>query len=319
MRNLQRMTMQRNGSSRYRRFCLVAVASFIGCAALVGAAIWPLKLIPVGQAGQNPVKQQFDAKQVKDQIRRGLGRQVRFAAAGDSLEKVSQSVSQVDKFIYERSGLKMSQQTRERLTAMESRTLKGEGRRVGLDDLTDTLTDVAVERMATLTDQEIEESRRVLAADGPLRMRANQVSGIAPDQFVAQVKALRNGAQRQSQQVRDGAHDFIAAEVKSRADLLGNALPEEFGRAPKEGLTPLQAVVFTYSVAADDPLAFSPDELQESVNQKSQAKGKAIAKGVKADKAFGSKGRIFPTPLHVVFNPKTFNGFLDRLEKGGAK
>lgn len=309
-----------NELSWFPRSRLIALSLFV-CALLAGAGIWPLKLIQIGQAGQqNLAKLEFDAKQVKDQMRRGLGRQVRFASPGDSPERVSESVWQVDKFIYERSGLKMSRETRERLIAMESRALKGEGHRIGIEEFTDALTETAVERMSKLTDQEIEESRKTFLADGQvIHTRASGGSLLEPERFVEQAKALRDEAQGNDKPLPDAARNLIAAEMKSRAALLGETLPQDFGRASTEGLTPLQAVVVTYSVASDDQLNGSPGELQEAVSRINQEKGRGTVKGLATERAYGVNGRVFATPVNLLFNPKTFNSFLDRIEKGGAK
>lgn len=319
MLNPRKKKLERNHRRWSRKSRLATAALFVVCAALLGLGIWPLKLIQIGQAGQpNTTKLEYDARQVTDQMRRGIGRQVRFASAGDSLETVTASVWQVDKFIFERSGLKMSQQTRERLTAMESGAVKGESRRIGLDELTDVLTETAVERLSTLSDQEIEDSRKTFLAGGQnIHTRA---SGglLSPEEFVEQAKALRDEAQRQDKMVRSQARDFIAREVQSRADLLSRALPEVFGRASREGITPLQAVVFTYSIASDDQLNGSKDELQETVRAINQAKGKTV-KNPAAERAYGVNGRVFATPVNLLFNSKTFSSLLDRIEKGGAK
>jgi hypothetical protein len=321
MPNLRKTKLDRNHLLWSPKSRLATAALFIICAALLGLGIWPLKLIQIGQAGQqNITKLEFDAKQVKDQMRRGLGRQVRFASPGDSPERVSESVWQVDKFIYERSGLKMSRETRERLIAMESRALKGEGHRIGIEELTDALTETAVERISTLTDQEIEESRKTFLADGQIiHTRASGGSLLEPERFVEHAKALRYEAQRKDKLLRDGVRDFIAAEINSRAALLGEALPEDFGRAAEEGITPLQAVVYTYSVASDDQLNGSQGELQETVSRINKEKGRETVKGLATERAYGVNGRVFAAPLNVLFNAKTFNSFLDRIEKGGAK
>jgi hypothetical protein len=319
MLNPRKKKLERNHQLWSRKSGLVTAALVIICATLVGLSIWPLKLGQIGHAGQpNAAKLEYDAKQVTDQVRRGIGRQVRFASAGDSLETVSASVWQVDKFIFERSGLKMSPQTRERLTAMESGAVMGEGRRIGLDDLTDALTESAVERLSTLTDQEIEDSRKTFLAGG-LNIHTRASGGLlAPEEFVEQTKALRDEAQRHDKLLRDQARDFIAREVQSRADLLGRALPEVFGRASKEGITPLQAVVFTYSVASDDQLNGSQGELQETVSAINQARGQNV-KNPAAERAYGVNGRVYATPLNLLFNAKTFSSLLDRIEKGGTK
>jgi len=136
---------------------------------------------------------------------------------------------------------------------------------------------------------------------------------------VEQAKALRDEAQRQDKLLRDQARDFIAREVQSRADLLGSALPDVFGRASKEGITPLQAVVFMYSIASDDQLNGSQDELQETVSQINQAKGRENVKNPAAERAYGVNGRVYATPLNLLFNSKSFSSLLDRIEKGGTK
>ena len=319
MPNLRKTKLDRNHLLWSPKFRLATAALFIICATLLGLGIWPLKLIQIGQAGQNLAKLEFDAKQVKDQMYRGLGRQVRFASAGDSPEKVRQSVWQVDKFIHERSGLKMSRETRERLIAMENAVLKGEGNRIGLEELTDALTETAVERMSTFTDQEIEESRKTFLGDGQLiRTRASRVSFLEPERFVEQAKSLRYEAQRKDKLLREGVRDFIATEINSRVALLGGALPKDFGRVAQEGVTPLQAVVFTYSVASDDQLNGSQGELEEEVSRINQEKGRASVKG-RAERAYGVNGRLFATPVNLFFNAKTVNSLLDRIEKGGAK
>ena len=321
MLNLRKIKIGRNDLSWFRRSRLVTGALFIICATLFGLGIWPLKVIQIGQAGQqSDAKREFQAKELKDQMRRGLGRQVRFASNGDSPERVSQSVWQVDKFIHERSGLKMSQETRERLVAMEGRALKGEGHRIGIEELTDALTETAVERMATLTDQEIEESRNTFLGDGQIiHTRASGGSILEPERFVEQVKAFRDEAQRKDKLLRTGARGIIAEEVRSRVALLGETLPDDFGRASTAGVTPLQAVVLTYSVASDDQLNGSQGELQETVGRINEAKGRASVKSPAAERAYGVKGRVFASPLNLLFNAKTFNRFLDRIDKGGAK
>jgi hypothetical protein len=320
MLKLNRIRIGRHDLSSIRRFRLIAVVLVLG-AALIGVGIWPLKLIPIGQAvGQHDVRHAFTEREINDQIRRGLGRQVRFASPRDSSEKVSESVWQVSNFIYERSGLMMSAQTRERLIDMESRALGKEDHRVGLDALSDALTETALERMSTLTDQEIENARTTFLGDGQtITTRASGGSLLAPETFVANVRALREEALRKDPVLRNGVRNFIGAEVASRAALLGAALSEDFGRASASGMTPLQAVVFTYSVASDDQLNGSRGELQEAISRINQAKGRENPKTPSTERAYGVNGRLFATPLNILFNPGTFNSFLDRIERGGAK
>jgi hypothetical protein len=318
MLNLRRTEKQRNDRFRFLRSRFLAVALLISAAALC-VGVWPLKLIQIGAVGQNNARQAFTARQINDQIRRGIGRQVRFASSKDSPEKVGESVWQVSKFVYERSGLKMSSQTRERLIGMESRAL-GDGRRVGLEALTDALTETALDRMSTLTDQEIEQARNTFLADGQtIRTRASGGSLLAPERFVEQARAFRVQAQLKDQLLRDEVRGFIATEVATRAALLADALPEDFGGASKNGITPLQAVVFTYSVASDDQLNGSQGELQETVSRINEVRGRQGAKAPSAERAYGVNGRVLATPINVLFNPTTIKRLLDRIEKGGAK
>jgi len=95
-------------------------------------------------------------------------------------------------------------------------------------------------------------------------------------------------------------------------------MPEQFGNPPGLGLSPLQAVLVAYSVAADDHLDFSQRELEKIVKSPASIKGGPKGRIPQNGRAYGPFGRLFSTPVNLLFNKKTVGGLLDRLEKGGS-
>src|SRR4051812_38959844 len=102
---------------------LVAVLS-IGCLIVLGVSIWNSTATQAGSPIQEKNKQNFQAR-----LRNGLGREVQFAKSSASLQQVNESVDSVAGFIASRSGLAMSDATRQRLTDMEHSALNKGGKR----------------------------------------------------------------------------------------------------------------------------------------------------------------------------------------------
>jgi len=56
-----------------------------------------------------------------ESIKRGLGSEVKFASPGDPKGQIVASVESVDNFLFERAGLRMSKETKDRLVTMEEK------------------------------------------------------------------------------------------------------------------------------------------------------------------------------------------------------
>ena len=88
------------------------------------------------------------------------------------------------------------------------------------------------------------------------------------------------------------------------------------------GVTPLQAVVISYSVVADDSLAFSKSDLaQQRIN------GRMFGRVTRADKKtqkdsgrpFGVNGYLYSSPAYVLFNKDAVGKLIDSARGGANK
>lgn len=275
-----------------------------------------------------------------ERIRDGVGREVQFALPGDPSGVIRASVNSVDNFIFNRSGIKLSGPTKNRIAEMEERTLNGESRRVSVSELSDVITAIALERLSTLSEQEIfhlDDSLRGLndpelpesfkrTRKAHIKLRASQVQVMNSEEFIAQVKALKAQIGSPGGDVFSGmARNAIAIAVKDKVRVLTEATPEKFAGSSgpgsngqvATGITPLRAVLLMYSVASDDQLADSGSNLKKSMISMQEALAARFGRypGEEGHFAFGVNGFIYSTPLDLVFDERTLNSLLNRLEE----
>lgn len=290
---------------RKRRTVAFAAALTLLCGTLVGLGLWRANADKDDLAVQ--AKQTYHAR-----IRRGLDGAIRFASPSDSAEGVRAAVAAVDGTIRARANFGMSDGTRERLAKLEEDALKGgASRRVNAQELTDAITDVVVNRMASMSDGEIEYAARGFRrTEGLVELRASGVNSATPDEFKAMARSLREQGRAGQRAARDTVRQFIEHEVVGRFADFSEAAPGHFGSARDKGVTPLQAVVVTYSVLADDRFEGSAEDLGKDAPEFAKRTGK---------KAYGVNGYRFSTPLNLVLNQEATAALLDRLEKGGGR
>ena len=269
-----------------------------------------------------------------ERLRSGVGQEVRFTRPGDTPGSVRAAVSSLDHFIYSRSGVRLGGQAKAKLAELEERTLSGEYHLLTTDQVADAISGVAIARISTLKDEQIEYAAECLrgfdAPDLPesfrqgrdkVRLRASIAGRLTPGQFADQVKAMRE-ADGVTRAIFLGAtKNAVAGEIKGRKQYLGEALPEKFG-PPEAGMTPLQAVLITYSVASDDLLSDSEGGLRERM--RSIHDSITRRKGVSFPNpdghfAYGPNGYVFSTPLDLVLDEQTLGALLDRLGERGAR
>ncbi|OLE51550.1 MAG: hypothetical protein AUG51_22470 [Acidobacteria bacterium 13_1_20CM_3_53_8] len=280
------------------------------------------------------MKRHFHAR-----IRDGVGREVQFASLGDSFGVVRDSVNSVDNFIFKRSGVKLSGPTKNRLAAMEASTLSGARRRLTMSELSDVLSETALERLSRLSDQEIthvdDALRGFNAPDLPesfrrrtaIKAQVGMSTIISSERFVAEMKAMRRRSIEGA--FRDVAHRAVEDNVKRVARVLSGAVPEQFGGAwnvandteGSMGVTPLQAVLITYSAASQDILCDS----EENLNKRMQGIQAGLTRvsgqnypSPDGHTAYGVNGYLVSSPLDIVFDERTVNSILDRIEERSA-
>lgn len=307
-----------------QRISLVAIALALACAAATGISMWPV-------ASKNePKPGKYSEDDVKQDLRKraqaGVGNSVRFATPTASAAEVDASVESVASFIQERAGLSMSADTKKRLSQAEKDVLKGKVRRLGVGELTEALTDITLERLSLLTDQEIETAANISSstADGEISSRESGKWGsLSKDEFISQLKAGREWSKHGDSALRLAVRPLVEEEVNERVKYLSESLPTQFGGVPADGATPTQVMMLAYSVAADDHLLGSQNDLeQEKILRRIAAKQTRADKKAQSKresgKAYGPGGYLHSSPLHLLLNQDTVGRLISRME-GGKK
>lgn len=297
-----------------RRFLVLALV--VVCAAAAGVAVWNVSRI---RAQASISKSTVNLLNSRPQaLRRGVGTEVWFASRSAKPKQVSQSVESAVAFVYIRSGLLLSDEAKKSLLAAETSVLRGESPYIDVLQFTDTLSTVATDRLSTLTDAEINQA----AADssdeyGQIMARADGRWGVVSRKdMVQQARMGRDWSKRGDYGMRTAIYSLINDDVTDRVSALSEALPEHFGG---EGLTPVQAFLIAYSVAADDPLTGSRSDIQQQMVQKRMETGQTREQ----KRALKDSGR--PYGPHGVFHASAPAVFIDdaaieaivSLTKGG--
>ena len=299
-----------NGLRRRPSIVIATVLSFL---VLGGIAVWNVSRQPAKASAQ-------DKQHLNKQLRKGVGSEVQFASMPD---RTSEAVASAADFIYWRSGLEMSDETKKKLAYAESNVLTGASQRISVSELTDSMTTLVVERLATLTDEEIRWVAEVSSdANGQMRSRADGKWGVLnKKQLTQQAKAGREWSQRGDFALRDALHSMLEGEVNDRVSTLSAALPEQFGQAGDEGLTPTQALLIAYSVATDDQLTDSRSDIQQAVVQQRIDTGETREKKKKlkvSGRPYGPNGFLHPSAPQLFFTKASVDKLLN-LSEGGKK
>lgn len=293
---------------------LMAIALLAACAAVGGGAAWHASKLPAEASSK-------EQRQSQERLHKGVGSEVQFASAAEP-EQTDKAVASAADFIYWRSGLRMSDETRKKLVEAETNVLKGEAEPITLDELTDNITEAVVERLTTLTDEEIEQAVDASTNEqGEIGSRGDGKWGdLSRQSLIRQVQSGREWSRRGDSASRAALHLIIEEEVNGRAVTLGAALPEAFGQASVRGVTPTQALLIAYSLAADDPLTHSRSDIEQMIVQKRidtrQTREARKAQADVSGRPYGPRGLIQPTASYLFFKGGV-EKLLNRSEGGG--
>jgi hypothetical protein len=115
---------------------------------------------------------------------------------------------------------------------------------------------------------------------------------------------------------------MIDGEVSDRVSTLSTLLPEQFGNAYSQGLTPTQALLIAYSVAADDPLTNSRSDIAQMLKQKRiderQTREQRRAEKNVSGRPYGPNGLLHPSAPGLFFTKSAIDKILN-LSEGGKK
>ena len=269
-------------------------------------------------------------------VREGIGSEVSLARAGARPDEVRNSVDSVKNFIQQRSGLEMSEAVESRLATMERDTLDGASKRITPDELSDVLTQTLLERIHNLNDAEITHAADALrgfdAPDLPaevkatrnsVMLRANGKGSMPANVFIDRAREFRERTfiPQLLLSFMGLARSEVSKVVQNRLENLSAALPEQWGQATRDGLTPLQAYLITYSATSDDYLWYSQQNLQGLMKSSEQIQTQVYGHYSSAEgwRAYGVNGYMYSTPLDLVFDQRTTTRLLDRLEQRSRK
>ncbi len=201
----------------------IAIATVLAFLVLGGIIIWQTSRLPAKASSE-------DRQQLQNKLRRGIGSEVRLA---DRPEQAEEAVASAANFIRGRSGLKLSDELKKKLAKAESDVLSGKSPHISLNELTDDMTAAVVDRLATLTDEEIQQATEGSAdANGEIRSRANAKWGVMSKRdLIQQAKAGREWSRRGDSGLQIGLRSMIEGEVSDRVSTLSTHLPEQFGNA----------------------------------------------------------------------------------------
>ena len=119
-----------------RRRPLIAIATVLAFLVSAGIAVWDSSRLPAKASAE-------DKQKLQNQLRKGVGSEVRFAARP---EQADEAVASAADFIHWRSGLKLSEGFKRRLAKAESDVLNGKSPHLTVDELTDDMTTAVVDR-----------------------------------------------------------------------------------------------------------------------------------------------------------------------------
>jgi hypothetical protein len=253
-------------------------------------------------------------------------------------------VDSVAKFVERRSGVSLSETTKNRLAALEERVQSGNGRRLSLDAFSAALSATLLERFGSLSDQEIAQMDETLrgfnAPDMPTNRQrhfklpqAYVFIGVPPERNIGRLKEMRDRLNTPAHDVFAGMfREKVLYYVRGEARSMAEAVPEQFGNlwdvaadgessAADAGLTPLQAFLFAYSLASDDRLDYSQPNLRKYMEADQKYWTKELGQPYPSPdghRAYGVNGYRFSSPLDLFFDEPNVNRLLDRIEKGGG-
>jgi hypothetical protein len=260
------------------------------------------------------------------QIRNGLA-EINLPTSND-LNAINSANENLSEFIYYRSGVQLSQTNKDLLKDTEQKAW-AQSRRITPAQLSQILSDVALERLANSTDAEVSQATEALrgfnAPDLPagflqgrnlVKLRANGEGTMTTAKFTSEINAIRNSSSEDSLLV-SAVVSRTSLEVERRVKTLSEASPEAFGDID-ERITPMQAILIAYSIAADDLLTYNEAGLQQKMQNVrqgiSQATGQPYS-NPQGHRAYGANGYIYSSPVNLLLNDTTTTRILNLIKE----
>ncbi|MBX3296527.1 MAG: hypothetical protein KF762_12545 [Acidobacteria bacterium] len=287
------------------------------CAVILGALTWKLNVASGVTATEEYIHK----------VRDGLA-EINLPKTNDS-SLVNAIPEGLSDFFQSRSGVSISQSNRDLLRSAEQNA-RNNSKEVDAAALTQILTDIALERLPTLSDTEIANITNSLrgfdAPDLPqsfqngrsmVKLRGSAYKGMSADDFNSKLTEARNDGASNS--VMQGLiYTLLEKEIDQRVYLFSQADPQFFG-GTKSRMTPAQALLITYSVIADDPL-FTQAEIAQRMQYNQQLGSRASGSNFpspQGHKAFGDNGHLYSSPVSILLNDASVERLLTLVQERG--
>lgn len=256
-------------------------------------------------------------------LQAGVGSAVTIATDSAS---VAQSVNSVASFVSSRSGVTISTAVSSRLQDLETRTLSGQLHRLTHSQVASALSDSLHERLANVTDAQIEsmaynsfrvcpDARNVPYWSPQVLLRKSSGGIKDAPTFIQKAKEYRDGSTGEALLFRSQAPGLIANQLHERFA----ELQTDLSAWASNSLSPVQAYVLAYSFVSDDDLAFSLSQqtamMQKIENRLFTAHG--VPRSAAGRRPFGENGYLYASPVGTFFDDQTVSKLLNRLEALG--
>ncbi len=262
----------------------------------------------------------------RHQVRNAIA-EIGFPSATDpgTIETVTGNLSH---FMSYRAGVLVSDANEGRLSSAEQLGMT-RGKRISRADLAEILTDLASVKLRDLTDGQkshVVESLR--GFDDPnlpgsfrqgrdyVSLRASGKGRMTVEAFSARLDSVR-GENAESKLVRSLIRNSIALEIGQICDVLYDASPDLFG-GTKCDMTALQALLVSYAVITDDPLAGNQADLNSKmlkIRGGIEEKFGVDYPDPQGHTAYGPNGYIFSSPADLLLDGTSIKSLISKIEE----
>ncbi len=268
------------------------------------------------------------SEQYKQEIRNALAEvNVPTSNNQSDISAASQSLSN---FMLYRSGVQLSQSNKSLLETAEL-NFWSDSKRVNSTELAQIITDIANENIPQLSNGQIDtvtESFRGFNSQGVpagyaqgrnfTKLRASGRGRMSATNFSTELTSLRDGG-IESKIAQAMISLAVSGEVDTKVKTIAEAEPNFFGSSNFD-MTPIQALLITYSVVTDDQLLHDESTLQQKMQALHQGLEQITSQSFpspQGHKAYGDNGYMFSSPASVVLSDASITRLINLIQERG--
>jgi hypothetical protein len=249
--------------------------------------------------------------------------QVEFPSTRSSEGEIKRSVESIDKFLYSRSNIRLSETVKTRLVDAERQVVLGANSRLTSEQLIDVLTEVALKRLQSLTEDDLRSAKatyeKSYVVDGSYAGFTWKQIKLSPADFEKNLRRLSERSKSNSRELRSTLQKLVAGNspesgVNGQIQLYARVLPEQFGAVMQAGISPTQALLIAYAIASDDPIHIPRTAIEDEMALAHKNIGGQRYPEPNGNCPFGTNGYLFATPLDLIFNDQTIGSMLDVIQ-----